>query len=454
MSGVAALPGFAHNWVGGDIHGLSALAGQCYRIAPQIARAESALTTSAEDLTCTTWQGTAARAFSASWAKDSAAGRQLVSAWGQIGVIVDALAVELAALEHILELAAAEVEAGGVVIDPGTGIPEPTVTAAGGRAAARIDKLLAEYGKLRAAILLQAKAARAAAAAGLQAIGTSLLPSGPAGPLGPHGAGPLITGANTARSLWAVPTKFRLAAEKELPALEENLQEAQRAAVRELMAARRLFGKGAAMPADARDQLREATQEYNELQSKIDGAAGLESVSTKVAAGDAEGLGLPGSLDGAGDLAGAGVKAIPWLGSGAGVYLTIAGDLQRGESVLHATADAAGSTGAGVVTAIGVTNAASGVVDSSLLAAGAETGGVGILAMGAGDYVHHLIQEPWSQDWNRYGPVDGTLHGLGNSASQTGSDIASMPGAIVHEGEHLLSGVEHNIADLGEQLIP
>ena len=131
MSGAASLPAFAHDWVGGDIRGLSALAGQCLRIAPQISRADSALTTQADDLTCTAgWQGAAASAFSGSWAKDSAAGRQLVSAWAQIGGVVDVLAAELAALENVLERAAAEVESAGLVIDPGTGIPEPTVTAA------------------------------------------------------------------------------------------------------------------------------------------------------------------------------------------------------------------------------------------------------------------------------------------------------------------------------------
>ena len=268
--------------------------------------------------------------------------------------------------------------------------------------------------------------------------------------MGSHGPGPLITSGNMVRSLWAVPTKFRLAAEKELPALEENLSQAQQAAVRELMAARRLLGKGAAMPADARDQLAQATQEYNELEAKINSASGLESTSTKVAAGDAEGLGL----DGTDSLAGNVVETVPWLGAEAGTYLTIAQDLQRGESVVHATADGVISTSTGLGTAIGVSSVASGAFDSSLVAAGAETGGVGILAMGAGDYVHHLMQEPWGQDWNQYGPVGGTLHGLGDSASQTGSDIAGLPGAIVHEGSHLISGAEQDIADLGEELTP
>jgi uncharacterized protein YukE len=449
--GVTSLAPFAHDWVGGDIHGLSALAGQCLRIAPQISQAESALTASADDLTCTAgWQGAAARAFSVSWARDSAAGRQLVSTWAQIGAVVDVLAAELAALENVLEHAASEVEAAGLVIDPGTGIPEPTVTAAGGPAAARIGRLLGEYGKLRAAILVEAKAARAAAAARLQALGAALLPPAKSGPLASNGPGPLITGGNMARSLWAVPTKFRLAAEDELPALEENLQQAQQAAVRDLMAARRLFGKGAAMPADTRDQLAQATEEYNELQAKINSATRLESTSTKVAAGDVDGLGL----DGTDSLAGTVVEAVPWLGAEAGTYLTIAQDLQRGESVAHATADGVISTSTGVGTAIGVSSAASGVFDSSLLAAGAETGGVGIVATGAGDLMHHLIQEPWSQDWSKYGAVGGTAHGAAHSASETATDIAGLPGAIIHEGSHLLSGAEQDIANLGEDLTP
>jgi hypothetical protein len=66
------LPAFSFDWVGGDIVGLSALAGQCYQIAPEITAADSALSGQVSDIAdAGGWKGAAASAFASAWDKDS-----------------------------------------------------------------------------------------------------------------------------------------------------------------------------------------------------------------------------------------------------------------------------------------------------------------------------------------------------------------------------------------------
>jgi hypothetical protein len=411
-AGVSALAAFAHDWVGGDIHGLSALAGQCYGIAPKISEADSALTLRAGEMVCTAgWQGDAAGAFYAAWEKDSTAGSELASTWEAMGGIVDTLAVELAALENALERAAAVVEAQGVEVDPGTGNLEPTVTAATGAAAARLDKIMGAYASFRAAVLGRATAVRAAAATQLEALAGGLLPGAKGG-----GVGPLVSRLGNARALWAVPTTYRLALEERLPALEQAVQDAERAAVQQLMAARTLFGKGAPMPAAARDQLQSAYEELEEVQSRIDSAAGLESFSSQVAAGDAEGL--ADVLGGASGL----VKAIPLAGTLAGSVETVVHDVLTGHSLGHGLIDAAASGGAGYGAGAG---AAAVIGTGSLAATAGAAAAAGAAGAVAGDFAHHLVSD-LGQEVSRHGLLDGTVQGVGDAASQTANDIGNV----------------------------
>ncbi len=58
------LQGFSYDWVGGDIRGLSSLAGQCYRIVPQVTGVDSALAEQVSKITSDGgWKGAAASAF-------------------------------------------------------------------------------------------------------------------------------------------------------------------------------------------------------------------------------------------------------------------------------------------------------------------------------------------------------------------------------------------------------
>jgi hypothetical protein len=419
---ISSLPAFTYDWVGGDIHGLAALARQCFRIAPQLSDAVSALTLRADMLTCTAgWQGAAATAFTLSWEKDSLAGRQIASGWEQIGGIVDGLAVDLAALESVLERAAAAAETQGIVIDPGTGIPEPTITAAHGSAAARIAMILAVYNRLRAGILLRAAAVRAAAATVLQAIAAGMLPS-PSATGGADSGAPLELLNNDldlGRSLWAIPTVVREAAEKELPQLAENVRIAARSAFRELIAQRQLLGKGAGMPASARAQLDDALRQYENVQGTAASVSRWESPLSQLAAGDPAAV---GSVENAvGFLARGLVKGVPYAATVASIYLMFKDDLGHGESVVQAAIDTAASNGAGLGGGLLVTKA----LESGPLefAFPEETVGV-TFGQGVTDFAGHLIQ--------------------GDGVGQSFSDTAKDTSGLLAGPEHLLSGALHS----------
>jgi uncharacterized protein YukE len=413
----SGLPSLRHDWVGGDIHGLSALAEQCSRIAPQIGEAGSVLNARAGELSCTAgWEGEGASAFSSGWAKVSAAGSQLAGMWDAIGQIVSTLAVELATLESALEQAADQLAAQGIMVDQGTGALEPTITAAGGAAAVRIGKLMGAYARLRAVVMARAAAYRAAAAAELAVLARGILP----GAGGIRGVQRVITALNDARQVWAVPTKFLRAADERLPALQQAVVDAQAQAFRQLLDARKLYGADAKLPPEVSDQLRGAAQDLNHLQGQIDSASGMESIGSQIADGDP--AAVSGAFDGAAPL----VRAVPVVGTLAGAAATVVGDTLTGHSLGHGLADAAASTGAGYAAGAG-TAAAIGTGTLATTAAGV----VGGLAAGAaaGDFAHHVVQDIGS-DVSKYGVLDGTLHSVGDAASQTWDD-----------GEHLISSL-------------
>lgn len=292
------LAAFSYDWVGGDIPGLSALAGQCYQIVPQVTGVGSALSGQVSHLVSDGgWKGATADAFSSAWDRDSVAGRQLAGSWEDIGVVVDDLAVELAALEHALEEAAREVEAQGVVIDPaGQVAPEITgpLTGSAAQAAARRWQLAGDYNDFRQATLDRATAARAAAAAKLQHLAAAMLPP-------PKGRdwGQGVDVLDGLRGLWATPTLFRQNLEQELPELEQNVMQAERSAMLELIQTRKLLGNASRLSDDAKANLKVAFDEENAVEDKLASIENLETTSSKLAAGDADGLaGLGDSADG------------------------------------------------------------------------------------------------------------------------------------------------------------
>lgn len=113
----ASLPPFARDWVGGDIHGLSAYAETLYGYLPEIADVVTALNRKVSQIVGDAgWQGSAASAFTKSWDRDATGATALGVVISSTGDVVNALALDLGRIENALEQAAAKATAAGVPI--------------------------------------------------------------------------------------------------------------------------------------------------------------------------------------------------------------------------------------------------------------------------------------------------------------------------------------------------
>jgi uncharacterized protein YukE len=433
------LPGFSYDWVGGDIPGLSVLAGQCYQIVPQVTDVDTALSRQVSQLTSDgDWKGAAASAFSSAWDEDSLAGRQLAGAWEDIGAVVDDLAVELAALESALEEAAREVEAQGVGIDP-AGQVAPMIsgpmTGAAAQAAANRWKLAGEYDDFRQATLDRATAARAAAASKLQSIAAAMLP-----PRKGRDWGQAVDVADGLRGLWAIPTLYRQGLEEELPELEQNVVQAGRSAMLELIQTRKLLGNAARLSDEAKANLKVAFEEEDAVETRLASIENLETTSSKLAAGDADGIaGLGDSADGLAALGQGLVRAVPFAGTAVAAGLTIYQDREEGEgwdrSIADGVVSSAAALGAAAVAAALVAALAG---TSEVWAIGAGVVASSVAAVGVGYFVHNLFQENWAADVHKYGVLDGTTHGVADSFDKTRHDMAHLLDDLAHPVEHVV----------------
>jgi uncharacterized protein YukE len=435
-----SLPAFSYAWVGGDIRGLSALAGQCYQIVPQITAVDSALSRQVSQLTSDGgWKGATANAFSSAWDKDSATGRQLAGAWEDIGAVVDDLAVELAALESALEEAAREAEAYGVGIDvAGQVAPEITaqgLTGAAAQAAANQWKVAGEYNDFRQATLDRATAVRAAAAAKLENIAQAMLPPRNGG----RDWGQGVDVADGLRGLWSIPTLYRQGLEEELPELEQNLAQTERSAMWELIQTRKLLGNAAQLSGEAKANLRAAFDEENTMESKLASIENLETTSSKLAAGDADGIaGLGDSADGLAALGTGLVRAIPFAGTTVAAGITIYQDREQGESWGHSIADGVVSSAAALGAALAVAAGAAALIGTSeVWAVGVGVVATSLAAVGVGYFVHDLFQENWAADIHKYGVLGGTTHGVADSYDETRHDMAHLADDVAHPVEHV-----------------
>lgn len=170
MSGSpSSLAPFSFNWVGGDIHGLSALAGALYGFSVRSERPASVLSGTVNRLVGDSgepnYKGSAADNFKREFDRDMNDVRWLSSRASSMGDIVDRLAVRLAQLEASLESFVEQgVRAKYISLDSSGKIRIPGGIAQPG--AAKFMRLLAER---HTQILAAAKAARKTAADRLEA---------------------------------------------------------------------------------------------------------------------------------------------------------------------------------------------------------------------------------------------------------------------------------------------
>jgi hypothetical protein len=312
------------------------------------------------------------------------------------------------------------------VIDPAgqvtPEIPGP-LTGAAAQAAANQRKLAGKYNDFRQATMDRATAARAAAAAKLQSIAAAILP-----PRSPRDWVQGVDVADGLRGLWSIPTLYRRGLEEELPELEQNLAQAERSAMRELIQARKLDGNAARLSGQAKANLRAAFDEENTVESKLASIENLETTSSKLAAGDVDGLaGLGDSVDGLVALGAGLVRAIPIAGTVIAGGLTIYQDRELGDGWDRSVADGVVSSGAALGSAVG-TAAVIGALwgTASVLPVAGAVVFSGVVAVGVGDFVHNMFQENWSADFHKYGLVDGTGHGIADSYDKTRHDLAHM----------------------------
>jgi len=416
MTDFESLPLFSFDWVGGDMHGLQALSAACRKVADDIDGTGHALSRQVARVS-DDWEGKAADSFSAAWDRDAKAAGILAQSWTTIAGIVAALAWDLAAVENSLEALAGQLEKKGVAVDSRTGAPLADVTASGRacssphEAAARA-KLISDYMVQSDELLLGAEAARAHAASRLQSATHAMLPPG-------RDYGQFANDLDSLRGLWAAPTEYRKRLEEKLPEVEENVDSAERTAMKELIEIRKEAGNAALLSKETRGNVTGALQAQKKLWGKIAGAP--ESPLTKAAAGDAEGLGAAGAAEGA-------IKAIPIIGALAGTGITIVQDRENHESVEHSIADGIGSNAAGY--GAGAAGMAIGAAVATFFGGGevaaVAVGTVGAVAasVGVGDFAHNAFQENWPQDVHHYGVLGGVGHGIADTWDKTRHDMA------------------------------
>jgi hypothetical protein len=165
----SSLAPFSYNWVGGDIRGLSRLAGTLYGFADQAAEPANTLQGTVDRLVSESgdnaWKGSAADNFKMDFGQDIVDVRWMNGRTVAVGDAVDGLAVTLAKIESWLESQAEQgVRAGYVTLD-GAG----KMTLPKGTSDPRVQRFLQQFNQSREQALIAAKAARKVAAKKLAA---------------------------------------------------------------------------------------------------------------------------------------------------------------------------------------------------------------------------------------------------------------------------------------------
>jgi uncharacterized protein YukE len=440
---------FAHDWVGGDIHGLSGCAGSLYGYAPQIDSVASALTNKVSQIVGDAgWQGPAASAFCTSWEHDSAGATALAVMISAAGDIVNTLAVNLANTESALEQAAGEAIAHGLPVGA-DGQPPPVCLADPGEESWRVS-----YQSFWNSCMLAASTARTQAAVALQRLGAAATGDGAEDNLGNADYTALF---DTLAGFFGAQTRYRGFVETKLAGVKDDLGEALTQAREEARLANGRFGpwtdQGRDSFSDAQSRLSTTEDNLAEAQSaenpfsKVWGfsPSDIPSVASKLAGMD--GLSADAARFTAGipfvDVAAAGAstyfgaqddmaKGVPWYaaypGEAGGNVAAIAAGGYVGGLAIEGTAAGLGMLGAG---GLGV----------SLAAGGAGVLAGGVVAYGVGDFAHNLIVENWSADIHQHGVIAGIGAGIGDSAVKTGHDFVKVGTGIAHGAESLWNSI-------------
>jgi uncharacterized protein YukE len=441
----SALAPFAHNWIGGDIHGLSAYAGTLYGYVPEINDVATALDGKVKQIVgAAGWQGSAASAFTKAWDKDAQGASALATVTSSTGNIVDWLAVTLSKIESALEQAADQAAGHGVPIGPDGQPPNACL------ADPTAESWRASYQGFWNRCMLDAVTARNKAAAALQGIGDAILGKHDDGGAGEGGLSKsdLAAVSDVLAGFLNLQTRYRGFVDLRVGHAKSDLADAKTQAIEDGRQANGRFGPWSD---EDRQVFTDAKGTLSSAESDLAAAKANENWFTKVTGFSASDIPAVGdSLDGmggvAGDLAraGAGIPFVDVAAATVGTYFSAQDDISKGvpayvaypgEAVGNIAAIGLG-TGVGIA-ATGATATFLGGLGASGLVVSLGAGGAGVLAggvvaYGVGDFAHNLIDENWGADISQHGVVVGVLDGIGDSAVKTGQDFAHVGESIWH----------------------
>lgn len=433
----SALAAFSHNWIGGDIHGLSSFAGTLYGYGPQITGVAKALDGKVKQIVGDAgWQGDAASGFSKAWDHDSLGANALAKATDATGDVVDWLAVNLAKIESALEKAASEAQSHGVPIG---GNGEPVQACLSDQTA---EKWRQSYQSFYGRCMIDATNARNEAAGALQGLGNTIL--GKDGKDGGDKGGLLRGDYNAMGDVLAgflgANTRYRGFVDLRVGHLRSQLADAKTKAIENARQADGKFGKWSA---EDRGAFQSARGDLTSAEGDLTAAKNGEGFISKLAGYSPSDISaLSKSLDGvggaAGDIARAadGIPFVDIAAAGLGTYFSAQEDIEKGVPAPVAyTGEAAGNVaalGAGTAVGIGATGLVAGLGAGTFVAGGAGVLAGGVVAYGVGDFAHNLIDENWGADFNKYGTWGGLGHGIADSAVKTGQDFENIGKSIWH----------------------
>jgi uncharacterized protein YukE len=434
---------FAYDWVGGDIHGLSSLAGTLYGYPPKMADVVTALDKKVSQVVSDAgWQGSAAGSFSSHWeqaaAETNAVGLTIIDA----GDIVNQLAVDLAKIENALESAADQATAHGVTIGS-TGQPPQACYANQTE-----EDWRQGYGSFYQQCLASAQDTRVQAAGALQSLYGVM--SGQGGTDVPGKVGEGSTVADYLADLLATPSAYAGQVAEKVKTLTAAASKAKQAWLAAQAAARQADGRFGVMPDDVKQSLKDARTQLASAQDDLTEAQGHENAFTKVF--DTRTSDLPGLsklADGLADdsiLAKAlDVPVVDVLAGGVTTWVNASQDEQHGVPGWLAypleTGNTIGSIAAGTAVAGVVGGAVAGlsIAGAPVLGVAAGVAAGGVVAYGVGDYVHNYIED-FGQQWHQHG-VLGIATDFGAAGVGTWDDTKGLVGDIGGAAKSVWHGI-------------
>lgn len=460
--GPSALAPFSYDWIGGDIRGLSGLAGTLYGYAPDITDVASALDSQVSDLVgASGWQGSAAAAFSSAWDKDGEAARAVGVTSDNMGSVIDWLAVRLSQIECDLEQGAADASRHGVAIGPDgapPGVCYAAPTSSTSAQQAEMEAWTTAYQEYYQTCLNAANRAREEAAGALGEIGQKITGTSQSG----MNPGDDNTVGDLLGDLLAVPSANRRSIEEKIG----DIRGEEHSAIEEAKASK-------LSPEDLVDKLASADDNLASADVDLTVAKGQENVISKlldVRVGDVtDGVNQllsrlaaqpggakatdPGGGGDGGDGAdgadgadgvlgklvdfGEDIPVLDVLAGLVGTGLSTYNDVENGQSLAVALPEEAASNTAGLVTGAVVGSAVATAVGGGLLGGALAVGVAGVVAYGVGDFADNLFHENWDSDVHQYGVVGGVLYGIGDAEVNTGKDFVSVGKDVGHTVAHL-----------------